>query len=622
MVSDDQSSGQEDAALGPLLREYLEAAEGEILERADRAGSSAEQNVCFELLGELRHRGEGIVESFFANRQPPVDALPVDAADGESEAAAGGEYGDLRLFRDAVVNRAKSRGADAPENLCDRFLHAVLEHGVDVDGGITLLEIFERQVLERMDRSENGGRGEGSDLWDRGQLADALDDQLLRGLGRFEAWHGACGRPELSGESCIGQRSLLWLLAGLRNLATDAATSNLSAELLMNSLHQKVVETTTGSSLHPLDAQVIFLVLCRLQRLYGDPDLDPAARAQLGRLCMPLVTCGLVDHRVLLDPGHPARQLVNELSGTMLGWKDLGDLRGAATWRKVDAIITGLCAQDPADITRFTDFLVEWRVFRRRRRQRLERLGFGVRRAIADSQRTDDARVQAMASVREHLMGHEVPEQVIELAAGAWGDVLFHNCLEHGLDSEQWDHAITVLDTLLASVQRDTDRAARPRILGSLPILLKQLREGLREIGMEVAEVDHLLSALQQVHGCLLFSSGAIEALTWVRVDEEVFSRVRGRDADFDRPPWPDDEVTGSVTVVPDAWLEFSPPLEGTARFRVYGVEESLHMAILVNGANLVIREIDLAELGERILAGQIRMLDRTPVLERALATA
>ncbi len=623
MVSDVQSPGQNGAAPGTLdslLREYMRAAEEELLERADHAGSSAEQNLLFELLGELRHRGEGIIETFFHHWE-----------NGERDPAAGGPAvptsdQDLRLVRDAVVERLEKRGV-AGESfpvglICDLFLASMQEHGIDVDGCINLLDIFERAVLEQVQPASLERDGNGAALWDRDRLAAALEDHLLRNQGRFDAWHSACGRPELSSAGGIGQRTLVSLLASLRGLAVSAATSNLPAELLMNSLHQKCVESGPGACLHPVDAQVIFLVLCRLQRLYSDPDLDSAARAQLGRLCIPLVAGALVDPDLLLEPSHPGRQLVNELSGTMLGWKGLGDLRSAATWRKVDAIIGELEAHDPAEVSRFADCVVEWRVFRRRRKERLERLGFGVRTALEDLQRTDDARLQAMESVREHLLDREVPDQVMELAAGAWGDVLFHYCLENGLGSVEWNHAIEVLDSLLASVQRDIARAERPAILAGLPALLRELRVGLREIGMEVAEIDHLLSALQQVHGCLLFSSGSADAITWVCVDEETFSRVRGRDITGDSIAWQDDDAGGNVTVVPDAWLEFSPPLNGTTRFRVYGVEEALHLAILVNGANLVIREISLAELGEGLLAGRIRMLDRTPVLERALAAA
>jgi hypothetical protein len=247
-------------------------------------------------------------------------------------------------------------------------------------------------------------------------------------------------------------------------------------------------------------AQVLGLEVAHLlvENLAGDPRLLPPVRDIVRELEPPLLRLALVDPRFFSDRGHPARQLLEQLTQRSLAWSSQDDagfpafLDGLqqATEALLDAGGSG-----PETFEIALSVLQEsWDEAQPRRRRNRER---AVRALLRAEQRNLLAERLAR-QILERPDAGSAPREALAFLAGPWAQVMAQARLTDTTGAADPGACDWVVQTVLASVQP----ALASRVAGQHRTLVARIDEGLASIDHLPADTDrwqNLLSALRDL---------------------------------------------------------------------------------------------------------------------------
>ena len=97
--------------------------------------------------------------------------------------------------------------------------------------------------------------------------------------------------------------------------------------------------------------------------ILDDRNLAIPMKALIGRLQIPIVKLGIIDKSFFENSGHPARQLLNELSSAGIGWSATTELRRDALYDKIESIVLRVMNGFKQDPNIFAELLQELRDF-------------------------------------------------------------------------------------------------------------------------------------------------------------------------------------------------------------------------------------------------------------------
>ena len=253
-----------------------------------------------------------------------------------------------------------------------------------------------------------------------------------------------------------------------------------------------------AGTLAPPDAIVADVVAALFDRLFADERLDDAAKAQVGRLQVPVLKAILRDHSFFADRHHPIRHLIDVIAE--LGASDPAVLVDDCTpeeWiaASVQNILDG-GDEDPMLIEREVERLAG----------ALERHHEGALAADPEVQALRE-RERRFAGLREASLAiaHRAQAAHASDAATAflyesWRDVMVRDYVEMGDASEEWAQDLQLVDDILWVLVPHASAEERSRLAAMLPTLIFRMK-----IGFLRAEVDPPLAAerIERLRGML-----------------------------------------------------------------------------------------------------------------------
>ncbi|MCP5160258.1 MAG: DUF1631 domain-containing protein [Hahellaceae bacterium] len=270
----------------------------------------------------------------------------------------------------------------------------------------------------------------------------------------------------------------------------------------------------------------INLVSMLFEFVLDDRQLQPTMKALIARLQIPILKVALMDQSFFSSKGHPARKLLNEISKSAIGWVERQDGRKDLFREKVEAIVYRLLNEFEHDPRVFAEILADFEKFTDVERRRLELIEQRVKDAEEGKAVSELAQHIVDSSIQAVLRDFDVPQEAVALIEGGWRQVMMLNYLRHGQESAEWQTALCTLKDLGWSldpqVPHDKVRnmsfrmQLREQLLHMIPGVLKRVRSGLTECGVDKATMDHQLNALKPFH------LNALQNLTTIPEDEEV----------------------------------------------------------------------------------------------------
>ncbi len=264
-----------------------------------------------------------------------------------------------------------------------------------------------------------------------------------------------------------------------------------------------IVESRGNLTVGQADEDIINVIAMFFDLVLDDRNLPAEIKALVGRLQLPILRVALKDRSFFTDRKHPARQLINEIARTSMGWdtsdKDSQDELFVRLTALVDEIILA-SSEDPGVFDRSLSTLL---AFIERSEQRAAK---AVRRtserALADA-RTTKAREMARQVLHERLESKQLPAEVTAFLVEDWLQVLQLVYLKNGKDGVEWSTAVQVADDLLWSVDSHNDDKSRKRLERLLPSLYDRIAVGLDQTQSTQEDARARIDVIRRVHRAL-----------------------------------------------------------------------------------------------------------------------
>lgn len=241
---------------------------------------------------------------------------------------------------------------------------------------------------------------------------------------------------------------------------------------------------------------VINLVEMLFELVLNDNYIPSTIQAMISRLQIPIVKIALKDKDFFNRPSHPARKLLNELTRASVGWSASDASGKDELLERVYAIVQDIVAAEHPDSALFEKHYLTFQEYIEKENKRVKITERRTREYEVGIAKVKFVKESVASTLSECIGEHTVPEAVHELLFNAWSKVLYTIYLNEGPGSEKWAHAVQTAKDLVWSVQAHSEISW----LKHLPLLLKNLNEGLTEIAYDPFEINSLFARLERVH--------------------------------------------------------------------------------------------------------------------------
>lgn len=402
---------------------------------------------------------------------------------------------------------------------------------------------------------------------------------------------------------------------------------------------EKVTET---------DADVINLVAMLFDFILDDDNLPVPVKALVGRLQIPLLKVAIKDKAFFNRGGHPARKLLNELARAGIGLSEDSDqLQKDMVFKKIQATVQRILSDFNDDMALFDELLNDFSQFMQTEVRRSQMIEQRTRAAEEGKAKTELAEKTALEMVSRRIEGRNVPAVVVRLLSTGWVGVLKLIYLKYGPESTNWQGAVKTIDHLLLSVTPPASDAERKKLFNVVPVLLKNLRQGLNTISFNPFEMGEMFAELEQVQMQILRGEtpehvedktpdparALVAAVTEDMQRMGAAPVVTPRKApvtqlDITRPkeepqyaPLPDSDpfLEKAKQLNVGAWFEFRNDKGLKTRAKLAAHIKSADKLIFVNRTGVKIDEKSTLGVAHALKNGEVSLIEDSQLFDRAL---
>lgn len=417
-------------------------------------------------------------------------------------------------------------------------------------------------------------------------------------------------------------------LSGLQREWRPPAESAADSEAIKAGLARALARLGHAGGIGRGADDTIDIVSMLFEVILEDPRLAAAIKAQLARLQIPVLKVAFLDRAFFGSRQHPARQLINEMARAAAGWAEPEDLARDPLYGKMREVVERVLEGFGQDMDVFATVLDDFRRFLEQEQERARVIEDRTRQAAEGKARVADARERAQAEVDRRL-AEEPPEVVRRLLGDAWFQVLFITLAKDGEEAESWRRHLDVMDRLVWSVRPKTESDARRRMLADMPMLLRDLRDGLNGIRFNPSEMTRLFRELEVEHiRCLSepAGDGAADSGPAAPAPEadasDAFGPAAANLPEAEQPvgePVDDEYLSRLQAVDLGTWFEFCDDRGREQRAKLSARLNGGRRLIFVNRAGFKLADRPVAEVAAALQTGRAVVLDDNALFDRAL---
>ncbi len=364
-----------------------------------------------------------------------------------------------------------------------------------------------------------------------------------------------------------------------------------------------------------------------------DRNIPDAMRALIGRLQIPLLKVALLDNNFFSRKSHPARQLLNRLASTAVGWDES---QGAddPLFVKIESIVQTVLDEFEDDLGLFDRLLNDFNAFLDHEEEQAEIRAERSAKVMEGKERLAIAESTTMEEIQPRI-GEELNlDFVRDFVATHWKNLLFICCARNGKDSDEWTQAVQTMDELIWSVKPKTSPADRQRLVAMQPRLLEKLRLGMERLSIPPAERDDFIAKLVRAHGRTAINvtetdnAGETQEAEAGKPASSETKATRTNTATAAEPAAAesrraiDDAFTARARQLkPGTWMEFRGNDGQRLRAKLSWVSPITGTCLFTDRKGLKAGNYTVEELAHLLRSARARLLNAAPLMDRAVRT-
>jgi hypothetical protein len=292
-----------------------------------------------------------------------------------------------------------------------------------------------------------------------------------------------------------------------------------------NILHE-LKGTSLGSGMNQMDAMTLDIMAMLFDQLFDDPKIPANVKGVIGRLQIPMLKVAIADKSFFSKKTHPARRMLDtlgEIAARMPADVDASD----DVFRRLESILQELIDGFEDDITIFDAVRERLQAVVTEEDQRAEQQTLSAAKEIEQKESLGLAKTIAQAEIRVRVRASDAPRSIVDFLAQQWIKFLLVVHVRDGEDSETWRDALETIDLLLWSVEPKETLEDRRALVASVSDLLKRLKDGLNDAGVDDDVRQNLFSELRRIY-IEIISRSAKEAPADEVEDRALLEQARG----------------------------------------------------------------------------------------------
>jgi hypothetical protein len=676
------------------IGQLMEKVDDALYERAEMAESKALQTFYFEAMRELRIvRGDVanyFLEAFSAGFDQGIPRDHDDHAEPGGGSGPGGQPGLLgtggvseQLAISDMISKVRencTRSLPAldtrigfllddpelehwenplgPEAVCAAFraaLHRV-ETGTDIR--LIILRLFDQNVIPIVDelyREANqrlirlGVLPDASDLATRSAPQPSAPGAPGAALPAGNSARGTPGHGSGPAEGADFSRATavsasLTALTSLQHGGIKAANDQGAGVSVdpgaLDSGQVNILQAMKGSAvirnLGEAGSMTIDMVAMLFDYILDDPNVPDGMRALIGRLQIPVLKVALLEREFFTRKSHAARQLLNLLAATAVGW-DAQHGSEDPVYRKVEAVVQTILDRFDDDTGLFQTLLEDLEAFLHTEEERAEVRAERSARVMEGEERLEIAKSTTLDEIEPRVSDAVSVDFVRTFVTTHWKNLLFVICARQGKESDDWKQAVATMDDLIWSVKPKQTVEDRRRLAAIQPTLLGNLRMGMERLSIPATERDDFIARLVHAHGRAVVNEvqEEIEGPVSTPIDPEPDAtdnqrpapesrrRTRGprsRRANKTRSAPQFDAYVEQVRMLSaGTWLEING-IDGKAtRVKLSWVSPITGTYLFTDRQGLKAGNYTLQDLAQLLRTGRARVVSSRPLMDRAV---
>jgi hypothetical protein len=260
-------------------------------------------------------------------------------------------------------------------------------------------------------------------------------------------------------------------------------------------LRAKVADKATKQ----IDKLTIEIVGLLFDRINQDKHVPPQIKQLLQRLQFPLIKVALVDPELFVSPHQPARELLDRIAATSVGWTPDGEQNQRYLAEVQKAVHTVLAATEEG-LTPFQRALEDFEKYLLDENTRDDDPVSRAKRALAEAEELEVLAINATIKIRSAFDGVLLESYLREFLLETWSRVLVSATLRDKSDGGLMRKYLSIVPDLVWSVQPKINPEDRKRLVTTIPPVLTALREGLTLIEWPKARMQEFFSKLMNSH--------------------------------------------------------------------------------------------------------------------------
>ena len=339
------------------------------------------------------------------------------------------------------------------------------------------------------------------------------------GIGNVPVMQGA----QLSGALTNIQKGDFTGVTGAEGVDLGAIFAAASS---MTNVLKDLKGSSVGQSMGQVDAMTLDIVSMLFDELFDDAKVPIALKGIIGRLQLPMLKVALADKDLFTKKTHPARKLLDTLG--QIGYRLPPDFDDTAPlFAKLEGFIEEIVEgfQDNTEIfetvrEKLEEIIVE---FDHRQNEETEKARIAAEQAEALALAKAAAQDEIVARVEK---APHSPRVIVEFFVQHWIKYMLIVHARDGKDSEGWKAALDTIDQLLWSTEPKATPEERRKLAGSIPGILKRVREGVTAAAVEPEVSTAFFGALMKCH------TEVMQALPAKAKEKEKVREFAGKSAD------------------------------------------------------------------------------------------
>lgn len=309
-------------------------------------------------------------------------------------------------------------------------------------------------------------------------------------------------QPGMSNPVPVDFASTSDISKSLQQMQVDSVNYNLqngmtTSALLKEALKQSLQANHHNQTINQQDDDLIDVIGMLFDFILNDENLVDSVKSLISRLQIPVIKIALQDKSFFSNKSHPARKFLNDLANIGLGVTDDLPSRDNPLYLKLEHLINRVLNEmtDSSDPSLFVELLDDLERFTLQFNQGRKKSSLPSQAAAIELIKTELDSRQA---------DKPVPHTITLLLERVWKDVMLDIFFNEGMDSDEWDMALTFIDTLIWSIDPKADIQSQKQLVRVIPGILKALNAGLDKIEYPKELRKQLLLDLQNCHlACL-----------------------------------------------------------------------------------------------------------------------